>query len=454
MNTTRRSMLRATLGAAGFAALRGKLVQAAKQDGAYPLAPRKGHHEARAKNLIIVNLTGGLSHVDSFDYKPRLQADHGKTMDWRGRPFYLNASPFRFKHYGENGLRISELFPHIGSSIDEFAVIRSLVNDHISHGQATLAMHCGLTTIPMPSLGSWISYGLGTENRSLPPFVVLASALPYAGSQVWDSSFLPGHHTGTRLIPGNDPIPNLKSPIESTTLEELERRMLRRINDRNLTDRSRDPQLTARMTTFQTAAGMMKLAPKVLNVGNETKATLSMYGVSEGDNKSTAWQLLAARRLVEQGVRVVEIVHTGSGANWDSHGNMQGHRRLARQVDQPLAALIRDLKQRGMLDSTLVVLCTEFGRAPAGTKDEKGRNHHNSAFTCLLAGGGTKAGVIYGKSDTYGNLVAEDEVHVHDFHATILHLLGLDHERLTYRFGERDFRLTDVHGDVVEDVIA
>ena len=375
-------------------------------------------------------------------------------MDWRGRPFYLNASPFRFKHYGENGLRISELFPHIGNNIDEFAVIRSLVNDHISHGQATLAMHCGLTTIPMPSLGSWISYGLGTDNRNLPSFVVLASALPYAGSQVWDSSFLPGHHTGTRLVPGNDPIPNLKSPIESTTLEDLERRMLKRINERNFVDRSRDPQLKARMATFQTAAGMMKLAPKVLNVGSETRSTLAMYGVAEGDNQSTAWQLLASRRLVERGVRVVEIVHTGSGANWDSHGDMQGHRRLARQVDQPLAALVRDLKQRGMLDSTLVVLCTEFGRAPAGTKDEKGRNHHNSAFTCLLAGGGTKAGTIYGKSDTYGNRVAENEVHVHDFHATILHLMGLDHERLTYRFGERDFRLTDVHGEVVEGVIS
>jgi hypothetical protein len=438
---------------ASGAALRSQLVQAARQDGGHPLAPRPSHFPPRARNLIIVNLTGGLSHVDSFDYKPLLQADHGKTIDWRGRPFFLNASPFRFRRYGDVGLEVSELFPHLGGIVDDLAVIRSMVSDHISHGQATLAMHCGLTTVPMPSLGSWISYGLGTRNPNLPSFVVLASALPYMGNQVWDASFLPGHHTGTRLVPGDDPVPHLKSPLPSVSLGQLEQLMLQKINERHASDRQRDPQLQARLSTFQTAAGMMKLAPRVLNIHSETRSTLDRFGIASGDHRSIAWQLLAARRLVEHGVRVVEVVHTGSGANWDSHGDMQAHRGLAAALDRPLAALIADLKTRGMMDETLVAICTEFGRSPAGTENERGRNHHNSAFTCLLAGGGVRGGAIHGQTDDYGNLVAEDEVHVHDLHATILHIMGLDHERLTYRFGGRDFRLTDVHGRVVHEIL-
>ncbi|MEC9007972.1 MAG: DUF1501 domain-containing protein [Planctomycetota bacterium] len=449
------SSVGAAVGAMGAPAVyREKLLQAARQEGGHPLAPRRAHVAARATNLIVVNLTGGLSHIDSFDYKPRLQADHGKTIDWRGRPFFLNASPFRFRRYGEQGLHVSELFPHLARRIDDLAVVRSMVNDHISHGQATLAMHCGLTTVPMPSIGSWISYGLGTGEPNLPPFVVLASALPYMGNQVWDASFLPAHHTGTRLVPGQDPVPHLKSPLASVSLGQLEQLMLRTINQRHAEDRQRDPRLQARMSSFRTAAGMMKLAPQVLDVSGETRSTLEQYGVAAGDQQSMAWQMLAARRLVERGVRVVEVVHTGSGANWDSHGDMQQHRARAGELDRPLAALIADLKQRGMLDQTLVAICTEFGRAPAGTENEKGRNHHNSAFTCLLAGGGVQAGTVHGQSDQYGNLVASDEVHVHDLHATILHLMGLDHERLTYRFGGRDFRLTDVHGRVVTEIIA
>lgn len=436
------------------ASLRSQLLMAARQEGGHPLAPFPSHFPAGAQNLIIVNLTGGLSHIDSFDYKPRLQADHGKTLDWRGRPFFVNASPFKFSPRGEHSLMVSELFPHLGNIVDDLAIIRSMYNDHISHGQATLSMHCGLTTIPMPSLGSWISYGLGTHNLDLPPFVVLAAKLPYMGNQVWDSSFLPAYHTGTRLIPGNDPVPYLKSPIESVSLRSLEQAMLQKMNQRHLKDSQLDPQLRARMSTFATAAGMMKLAPQVLDVHSETRETLADFGIGSGDNQSIAWQLLAARRLVENGVRVVEVVHTGSGANWDSHGDMQHHRQRANDLDRPLAALILDLKKRGLLEETLVVICTEFGRAPAGTKNEKGRNHHNSAFTCMLAGGGVRAGAIYGKSDEYGNLVAENMVHVHDLHATILHLMGLDHERLTYRFGGRDFRLTDVHGQVVKQILA
>lgn len=434
--------------------MRANLVMAAKQQNGHPLAPRRAQFAPRAKNLIVVNLTGGLSHIDSFDYKPKLQADHGKTTDWRGRPFFVNASPFTFSPRGESGLMVSELFPHLGGLVDEMVIIQSMVNDHISHGQATLSMHCGLTTIPMPSLGSWISYGLGTNNLDLPSFVVLAAKSPYAGSQVWDSSFLPREHAGTRLKPGADPIPNLDSPIESVTLNELESQMLKRVNLKHLRNRDLDSNLIARNATYDTANGMMRIAPDLLDASTETESTLQSYGITPGDNESTAWQLLTARRLVERGVRVVEVVHTGSGANWDSHGNMADHRVRASDIDRSLAALISDLKLRGMLDDTLVVICTEFGRSPAGTENEKGRNHHNSAFTCMLAGGGTKAGTVYGKSDEYGNVVVEDTVHVHDFHATILHIMGFDHELLTYHFGGRDFRLTDVHGRVVYDVLA
>ena len=434
--------------------LRPQLIMAAKQENGHPLAPKRAQFKPRAQNLIVVNLSGGLSHIDSFDFKPKLQADHGKTIDWRGRPFFLNASPFSFSPRGESGIMVSDLFPHLGNLVDDMVVIRSMVNDHISHGQATLSMHCGLTTIPMPSLGSWISYGLGTENPDLPSFIVLAAKSPYAGSQVWDSSFLPRQHAGTRIRPGADPVPNLESPIESLTLNELESKMLKRVNLKHMKSRALDAGLQARTATYDTADGMMRIAPELLDASTESEATLESYGITSGDNISTAWQLLTARRLVERGVRVVEVIHTGSGANWDSHGNMGDHRVRAGDIDKPLAALISDLKQRGMLDETLVVICTEFGRSPAGTENEKGRNHHNSAFTCMLAGGGTKPGTIYGKSDEYGNVVAQDTVHVHDFHATILNIMGFDHEQLTYHFGGRDFRLTDVHGRVINEILA
>ena len=295
-STNRRSFLHSAAGGAAAVvtggSLRDRLLQAARQEGGHPLAPRRGHAAARATNLIIVNLTGGLSHIDSFDHKPRLQADHGKTIDWRGRPFFLNASPFRFRPYGENGLLVSELFPHLARRIDDLAVIRSMVNDHISHGQATLAMHCGLTTVPMPSIGSWISYGLGTREPNLPPFVVLASALPYMGNQVWDASFLPAHHTGTRLVPGQDPVPHLKSPLPSVSLGQLEQLMLSKINRRHAEDRQRDPRLQARMSSFRTAAGMMKLAPRVLDVSGETRSTLRQYGLASGDRRSVALSLI------------------------------------------------------------------------------------------------------------------------------------------------------------------
>jgi hypothetical protein len=273
---------------------------------------------------------------------------------------------------------------------------------------------------------------------------------------VWDANFLPDEHQGVRVDPKNEsPIPHLAPPVQSVRLRELEQQMLRRFNEEHARLRADDPELHARITSFQTAQGLMQAAPDAFDVSQETKATLDLYGVKSNDTNSFAWRCLMARRLSERGVRVIELIDTGSSGNWDSHGNMRGHTGRASKVDRPIAALIADLKRRGLLDETLVVCCTEFGRTPGGRdKDHPGRDHHRWAFTCWMAGGGVKSGARYGTSDEHGTHVATDPVHVHDFHATILHLMGFDHTRLTYRYAGRDFRLTDVHGEVVQGILA
>jgi hypothetical protein len=352
-------------------------------------------------------------------------------------------------------LWISDLFPHLRSVADELCVLRTLHTDIVEHFQATLAMHTGSATIPLPGIGSWLSYGLGTLNRNLPSYLVLAEHLPYAGAQVWDSNFLPPHHQGVRIIPGDDPIPNLKPVARSSTLAELEAQMLRDVNGEHARLRPGDLNLQARMQTFETARGMMREAPEAFDLSTEPARTLEGYGVPAGDRKSFAWQCLIARRLIERGVRVVELIDTGAHDNWDSHGDMQAHRPKALRVDRALAALLQDLRQRGLLSETLVAICTEFGRTPwSDAGNGKGRNHYAKAFSCLLAGAGVRGGIAYGETDEYGGSIARDPVHVHDYHATILHLLGLDHTQLTYRYAGRDFRLTDVAGNVVRGVLA
>src|SRR5262249_54608196 len=260
------------------------------------------------------------------------------------------------------GLMVSEFFPQFGDLADDLCVIRTLHTDILEHFQATLAMHTGSATVPMPSLGSWLSYGLGTSNKNLPPYVILAEHMPYAGAQVWDCGFLPAQHQGVRLLPGNEPIPDLRSTARSVTLQQLERIMLQNVNELHANERPHDLNLRARSKSFQTAQGMMRAAPQVFDIARESGATLHLYGLQRGDNKSFAWQCLIARRLVEHGVRVVELIDTGSSNNWDAHGNMEDHRGKAQRVDRALAALIKDLKQRGLLSETLLAICTEFGR--------------------------------------------------------------------------------------------
>jgi hypothetical protein len=457
---TRRGFLCQAACAAGSLALFPQLALAAELGDAQVLAPRATQFPAKAKHLVIVFLTGGFSHVDTFDPKPRLREMHGQPIPAFGlrpdetKPLPLLGSPFTFQQCGQSGLWISELFPHLRREADELCVIRTLHTDIVEHFQATLAMHTGSATIPLPSVGAWLSYGLGTSNANLPSFLVLAEHLPYAGAQVWDSNFLPPHHQGVRVVPGDDPIPNLKSAARSATLAELEARMLRDVNAAHAAARSGDLRLAARTQSFDTARGMMREAPEVFDLTREAATTLESYGVSAGDKKSFAWQCLVARRLVERGVRVVELIDTGSHDNWDAHGDMQNHVPKAARVDRAIAALLADLRQRGLLDETLVAICTEFGRTPwSDGGNGKGRNHFAKAFTCLLAGAGVRGGITYGETDEFGATIVRDPVHVHDYHATILHLLGIDHEQLTYRYAGRDFRLTDVYGNVLTEIL-
>jgi hypothetical protein len=448
----RRSLLRraSAFATAGGLGLYRQLSIAAALNSGHPLAPRPGHFPARAKHLIIFFMTGGFSHLDTFDYKPKLQADHNKQV---GKQKVL-ASPYKFRPRGQSGKMVSELFEHVGGVVDEFCFLHTVHGDSAGHSAATLGMHTGSVTIPLPSIGSWVSYGLGTRNTNLPSFRVLAAKEPYNGFQVWDANFLPADHKGVRVIPGPDPLPDVKSPVASVARRELEAEMLRDLNSAHLSARDGDAALASRMTTFDTANGLMREAPEAFDIGRESRPTLDLYGARVDQPGSFAAQCLTARRLVERGVRVVELFDVGSNTNWDSHNDINDHRALSRNIDQPIAALVTDLKRRGLLDETLIVGCSEFGRTPWQDLTPVGRGHHSRCFTCFLAGGGVKAGLSFGVSDDYGDRPAEDPVHVHDLHATILHLMGLDHTRLTYRYSGRDFRLTDVYGNVVKPVIA
>ncbi len=432
--------------------------------GADPLSPRQPHFAAKAKRVIFLYMSGGVSHVDSFDPKPKLAADHGKqvTLDHpetNNRPGYeklfLKRPQWEFKPRGRCGTEISEMFPHVAAHADDLAVVRSMHGDHSNHYNATLGIHTGSFNFARPSIGAWVSYGLGTLNSNLPSFMVIAPQTPYAGSQVWASDFLPGSHQGTLVVPGNEPVANLRRLTASERLQQRELAALHALNKNHLLARQDDPALAARIRSFETAFGMQAEAPQAFDFAGESDETLGLYGLARGHTTGFGWQCLAARRLVERGVRFVELIDTGSSNNWDSHGDMNDHARLAKNVDQPIAGLLTDLKRRGMFDDTLVVWTTEFGRTPFNnTAEAKGREHHAWAFSSWLAGAGVRAGTVYGATDEHGIRVAEDGVHVHDLHATILHLLGFDHKRLTYRHAGRDFRLTDVAGDVVGRLLA
>jgi hypothetical protein len=460
---SRRQLLRCTAGGIGSLALAGLLADEAAAAAAIgPLVPKPGHHPARAKSVIFLYMTGGVSHVESFDYKPQLIADHGKkitTPHWGQKPGeyerYLIKPHWRFAPGGRSGIYVSDLFPHTRGIVDELCVINSMHSSHTNHYEATLETHTGSFTFARPSIGSWVSYGLGTENQNLPSFVAIAPQSPYAGSQTWGNDFLPGCHQGTHIAPGPVPVANMNRRAASSALQELELERLAMMNRRHADERQLDAALEARIRSFETAFGMQTEAPEVFDLTEETAETLALYGLKPGQTTGFGWQCLIARRLAERGVRFIELIDVGSANNWDAHGDMKTHEPLAKNVDQAMAGLVLDLKQRGMLDETLVVWTTEFGRTPYHTQaDHRGREHHHQGYSSWLAGGGVKAGMVYGKTDEYGSAAVENRMHVHDFHATILHLLGLDHERLTYRHAGRDYRLTDVAGEVAREILA
>lgn len=445
---SRRDILRQSiLGALGL----GTLGTLPLQGETNPLAARSAQFPARARRVILLFMPGGVSHVDTFDPKPALRRDHGKSV---GKDRILTGSLWESKKYGESGLEISDLFPYTAQCADDLCLIRSMHGDKGDHFEATLSMHSGARAGTLPGIGAWVSYGMGTENASLPSHVVFAEKLPYAGSQAWDSNFLPAYHQGTRITPGAVPISNLVPEPALAQLQSRELEFLARLNARHRDARPGDGVLDARMYSFEAAVGLQKTAPRVFDLSDESEETLRLYGINRNDQKSFAWQCLVARRMSERGVRFIELIDTGASGNWDAHSKMQSYNKLAGNVDRPMAALMTDLKQRGLLDETLIVWCTEFGRTPSSKADAAdGRDHYKDAFTCWLAGGGVKGGMAYGATDEHGVKIVENPVHIHDFHATILHLLGFDHTKLTYFFSGRDFRLTGLEGKVVTEIL-
>jgi hypothetical protein len=447
---SRRAVIRSMIGSSIL--LPGLLSEMLAEDSpADPLALKPGHFPAKAKRVIFLYATGGVSHIDTFDPKSTDKGRDGSGKDKiMGCQWGTAANP-------RCGTVISDLFPKMRDVMDEVCLIRSMKSAHFDHSEATLGFHTGSATFARPSIGSWISYGLGTFNRDLPSFVVIAPHLPYGGTQVYANDFLPAYHQGSRVIPGPDPIANLRPRGEEVNgLQELELGLVEAFNKGHLKDRAHDSKLAARISSFETAYKMQQSAPEAFDLSKEPDHVKSMYGINsdaKGPAKEFGWQCLVARRLAERGVRFIELIDTGSRPNWDSHGDMKEHEELARNVDQPMAALIMDLKQRGMLDETLVVWATEFGRTPA-KEGSFGRGHHGKCFSIWLAGGGIKRGMVLGETDEIGSQIVRDPVDVHDIHATILHQLGIDHERLTYRHAGRDFRLTDVHGRVVREILA
>jgi len=424
------------------------------------------HFAPRAKRVVHLFMNGGPSQVDTFDPKPALQEWHGKPIPLEGmkteRPTGAALrSPFSFERHGESGLEVSELFRHTARHADELCVIRSMTADVPNHEPSLMLMNCGDGRLPRPSMGSWVSYGLGSENENLPAYVSMCpGGMPIKRSENWRASFLPGSFQGTYLDTSigevDRMIENLRNPVARDGRQARQLELLRRMNERHLASSGHDPQLEARIRSFELAYRMQREASDAFDVSREPESVRASYGPGH-----FARQCLMARRLLERGVRFIQLWH-GNGQPWDSHDDIEDHRRLAGECDQAIGAFLGDLKQRGLLDETLVIWGGEFGRTPvvelpkAGSNQGtmKGRDHNHYGFTMWLAGGGVKGGHVHGATDEFGFAAVEDKVHVHDLHATILHLLGFDHEQLTYRYSGRDFRLTDVHGKVVRDLIA
>ena len=455
---TRREMLTRSGMGMGMLALAG-LTEKENAQAAGSKTPITRHHPAQAKQVVHLFMNGGPSHVDTFDPKPLLNKFHGKPLPNPNLPTERKTagalgSPFQFKKYGESGIEVSELFQKTAAHIDDMCIIRSMHSDIPNHEPSLLLMNCGDNALPRPSFGSWVNYGLGSLNENLPGFVVLCpNGFPVVGPKNWRSAFLPGSFQGTHLDTKETDVSRLIENINNPQSPQRQRRqldLLQKINQRHLAQRGHDSLLEARIQSFELAYRMQFEASNVLDLSKEPKHIHEMYG-----DGLQGRQLLMTRRLLEKGVRFIQVWHSG-GQAWDHHSNIEkGLRQLCGEWDQPIAAFLTDLKQRGMLDSTLILWGGEFGRTPvAELPAMNGRDHNHYGFSMWMAGGGVKGGHVHGATDETGFAASENKVHVHDLHATMLHLLGIDHERLTYRYAGRDFRLTDVHGRVVKEIIA
>ena len=466
MWNSRRQILQQSACGFGSLAAAGLLCGAASAATAEsgPLAPRQSHFPATARRVIFLFMHGGVSHVDSFDPKPKLEEMNGLPLPFNKPKFEfggtgnLLASPWKFRQYGASGIPVSDLFPQIGSCIDDIAVIRSMNGaDFVSHGPALLNINTGSGVFARPCLGAWTLYGLGSENQNLPGFLSLSPSLYHGGAQNYGSAFLPATFQGTRLGDGSTNFRDARlsslAPGEDPQLQRLQLDLLKKRNQRHLQSLDADSALEARMDSFEMAFRMQAEAPEVMDISRETSQTLAAYGVDAEPTDEFARQCLLARRCVEAGVRFVQVNFSYPRNYWDAHGDLRNnHTTNAARVDRPIAALLRDLKTRGMLSETLVIFGTEFGRTPAAQGSD-GRDHHPHAFSVWMAGGGIRGGVTYGQTDEFGYYVTENKVTMPDFHATILHAMGLDHEKLTFRHAGRDYRLTDVHGRVVREIL-
>ena len=454
--STRRQALRQSALGFGFLAL-ADLLRAA--DGPRP------HHEPKAKRVIFLFMKGGPSQVDTFDPKPLLDRDHGKPYPGTkprvqfAETGTLLKSPWTFAKHGQSGIPVSELFPNVARCVDDLCLIHSLHGTNPAHGGAALKLHTGSDTFVRPSMGAWIAYGLGTLNRNLPAFVTICPTLAHGGVNNWGPAFLPTGCGGVPIGHAGIPVDRAKvayiEPAAAETVQKRQLALLTVANREHLRSTGPDPALEGRLNSFELAFRMQSAVPAVEDLSRETPATKALYGLDDPVTAPFGRQCLLARRFAEAGVRFVQVSHSDGMVQWDQHGDLRkGHAKNALEVDRPIAGLLTDLKARGLLKDTLVLWGGEFGRTPTvqgGGND--GRDHNPEGFTVWLAGGGVKPGFRYGATDDYGWYATENKVHLHDLHATILHLLGLDHERLTFRHAGRDFRLTDVHGSVVHDIV-
>jgi hypothetical protein len=437
---------------------------------ANPLAARAGHHPARAKRVIFIFMQGGPSHVDTFDYKPRLEREDGRMMSFDDARVFARTRTvvqhrvmrnlWRFRQYGESGKHVSDLFPHIGAHVDDLCFVQGMHTEGIAHGPATLFMHTGSINLVRPSVGSWTLYGLGTENDNLPGFITICPSMGNGGPRNYSSAFLPSAFQGTAI--GRAGIPAAEARIRNitnnrrTVAEQRQQLDLLRALNAEQTQRARvDSELDAVVASFDLAFRMQTRAPEILDLSRETQETLRLYGIGREPTDNFGRQCLMARRLAEAGVRYIQINYGDNTDNpaWDQHSNLPKHADHAAATDKPVAGLLADLKRRGLLEDTLVWWGGEFGRTPYAERNGTGRDHNPGGFTQFLAGAGVKPGFTFGATDAYGHHAIADKVHMHDLHATILHLLGLDHTRLTYRYDGRNFRLTDVAGRVVHEII-